>query len=83
MRVRIETWERVHRNVRGRSLLFLVFGAVGVVIGSFIGLMGIFLVVMDDGGLWERRSGVVLSIFGGFFPLAASVIMMWRRSSFE
>ena len=78
MRVRIETWERVHRNVRGRSLLFLVFGAVGVVIGSFIGLMGIFLVVMDDGGLWERRSGVVLSIFGGFFPLAASVIMIWR-----
>jgi tRNA A-37 threonylcarbamoyl transferase component Bud32 len=78
MRVRLDTYERVHRNVRGRSLLFLIFGALGVVVSSFIGLMGLLMFVMDNGGLWERRTGVVLGIFGGFFPLAASAIMLWR-----
>jgi tRNA A-37 threonylcarbamoyl transferase component Bud32 len=78
MRVRLDTYERVHASIRRRSLVLLVLGALGVVFGSFVGLLGVFMLFMTDGGLWENRAGVVLGLFGGVFPVTASVLMLWR-----
>ena len=33
---------------------------------------------MTEGGVWERRSGVFLSVFTGLFPLVGGALMFWR-----
>ncbi len=78
MRVRLEKYQSVHGSLRWRAVLLLGFGAVGAFLFSFVGLLGLLMLVMDNGGLWERRGGVVLAVFGGFFPFAGSLLMLWR-----
>lgn len=81
MLVRLDAYARVHRSMWLRAMIFLVFGSIGVVVSSAVLLMGVLLFLMpdsEDGGLWARRSGVVVGGFGGVFPLIASVVMVWR-----
>ena len=78
MRVRLDRFQSLHGGARFRALLLLGFGALGVVVASFLALVGVVMAFMPDGGIWERRGGVAFSIFGGVFPLLGAVAMLWR-----
>jgi serine/threonine-protein kinase len=78
MRVRLEKYQSVHGSLRWRSLALLVLGALGVVFSSFVGLMGVLMLLMGEGDLFQRRGGIVLGLFGGVFPFAGSLVMLWR-----
>jgi serine/threonine-protein kinase len=78
MRVRLDKYQSVHGSIRWRSLVFLVLGALGVVFSSFVGLIGVVMYLMTDGDFFQKRAGVFLGFFGGLFPMAAAVIMLWR-----
>jgi serine/threonine-protein kinase len=80
MRVHLDRFQRFHGGARFRALLLLGFGALGVVLSSFLLLMGGLMVLMPDGGLWENRGGFFLILFGGILPLLGAVVMIWRGS---
>jgi serine/threonine-protein kinase len=69
---------KAHGRLAWTSIALIVGGAIGTVFSSFGMLLGFLMIIMTDGGIWERRAGFVLAIFTGLFPLLASVVMLWR-----
>ena len=78
MRVRLDRFQSLHGGARFRALLFLGFGALGVVGASFFALAGVIMIFIPDEGSSEHFSGIFLAIFGGVFPLLGAVAMLWR-----
>jgi tRNA A-37 threonylcarbamoyl transferase component Bud32 len=71
-------YQKAHGRLSWTSIALVVGGAVGTVFSSFGMLLGVLMMIMTKGGMWERRAGFVLAIFTGVFPLLASVVMVWR-----
>jgi tRNA A-37 threonylcarbamoyl transferase component Bud32 len=78
LRVDLERYRTAHRALSWRSVLLIGIGSVGVVLSSFGVLLGVLLLVMPEGGLWENRAGFVVTFFCGAFPLIGSVLAVWR-----
>ncbi len=78
MRLRFDRYKEVHGRLQWTSILLLGGGGLGVALGSFSGWVGILMFFMTDGGIWERRAGVLLAVFTGLFPLAIGALMFWR-----
>jgi serine/threonine-protein kinase len=78
VRLDFAKYQQAHSRLSWTSILLIVGGAVGTVFSSFGMLLGFLMIIMTDGGVWERRSGFVLAIFTGLFPLLVSVVMLWR-----
>ena len=78
MRLRFDRYKEVHGRLQWTSVLLLGGGGVGVAAGSLSAWLGILMIFMTDGGLWERRAGVFLAIFTGIFPLGIGVLLVWR-----
>jgi tRNA A-37 threonylcarbamoyl transferase component Bud32 len=78
MRVRLEKYQRIHGSIRARALALLGCGGIGLFFFSFVGFLGLLMVVVEHATLWEMRSGIALGVFGGLFPFIGSGIMLWR-----
>jgi hypothetical protein len=78
VRLDFTRYQKAHARLSWTSIALIVGGAIGAVFSSFGMLLGVLLIIMTDGGVWERRSGFVLAIFTGFFPLLLSAVMLWR-----
>ena len=49
-------------------MVLLVLGALGVVLSSFVGLMGLLMFLMEEGDFFQKRAGVVLGLFAVPLP---------------
>jgi hypothetical protein len=78
MRLRFERYKEVQGRLGWTSVLLLIFGSLGLAFGSFSAWIGVLMFFMTDGGVWERRSGVFLTVFTGLFPLGIGALMVWR-----
>jgi tRNA A-37 threonylcarbamoyl transferase component Bud32 len=78
MQLRFDRYQEVTGRLQWTSLLLLGFGALGALVGSFCGWIGLLMFFMTEGGVWERRAGVLLTVFLGFFPLAIGSVMLHR-----
>ncbi len=78
MRVRLDKYQGAHTTMQTKTIFMIVCGSLGVVLFSFILLLGVLLIFMPDGTLWENRGGFFVAIFTGFFPLVVSVFVVWR-----
>src|SRR5687767_14534056 len=78
MRVRLDRYEATQKRIAFRSLMALILGGIGVIFASFVGLLGVLMVVMEEGGFWEMRAGIVIGVFGGFFPFIGAALLIWR-----
>ena len=78
MRLRFDRYKDVQGRLQWTSILLLALGALVLAAGSFSGWIGLLMLVMTDGGIWERRAGVFLTVFTGVFPFGIGVLMIWR-----
>src|SRR5512140_2048526 len=78
MRVRFDRYKEVHGRLQWTSVVLLAAGGLGVALGSLSGWLGILMIFMTDGGIWEHRAGVFLTVFTGIFPLGIGGVMIWR-----
>jgi tRNA A-37 threonylcarbamoyl transferase component Bud32 len=78
MQLRFDRYQEVTGRLQWTSLLMLGLGTLGVLVGSFCGWIGLLMFFMTEGGVWERRAGVFLSVFTGLFPLAIGALLIHR-----
>ena len=82
MRLRLDRYREVQGRLEWTSVLLLVFGGFGILVGTFslfVGVIMFFAPPDPEGGvLWQHRSAIFLSVFTGLFPLIVSGIMVWR-----
>jgi serine/threonine-protein kinase len=82
MRVRLERYEAADRAAQTRSVLAFVLGGLGGLVFGFVGFLGVLILLMPtkEGGdpVWERRSGIVLTVFLGAVPVTiAGLVIAW------
>ena len=79
MRFRADRYHKASLWLSLRSVALLIGGGVGVVVASFLSLMGLLLIATaDETGLHRRSPYFVLTIFGGLLPLALSALAVSR-----
>jgi tRNA A-37 threonylcarbamoyl transferase component Bud32 len=83
MRVRLDKYQGAHTSMQTKTIFMIICGSLGVVLFSFVLLLGILLIAVPEGTLWERRGGFFVAIFTGLFPLVASVFVVWKGFSFR
>lgn len=72
MRVRLDRYEAANRTMQGRTLIMFVIGGFGIVIGSFMAIMGLLMILLNEGDIVQNRAGVVLGFFLGVVPCTVS-----------
>ena len=77
MRVRLDRYEAARKSIGLRSMLLLVFGGVGAIVGGFLVILGLLILVMEEGDLWSARAGIVVG-FIGLVPTLLSALAIWR-----
>ena len=78
MRVRIDRYTQTSSSLSLRSWLYAILGAIALLIGTFGGVIGVLILAFTSGDIWERRSGIFLSLFTGLFPLTIGALLIWR-----
>ncbi|MBL8610447.1 MAG: serine/threonine protein kinase [Myxococcales bacterium] len=81
MRLRLERYREVQGRLEWTSIVLLVLGGIGVLVGTFslfVGSIMFFAPDPEGGVLWQHRSAIFLSVFTGLFPMIVSGIMIWR-----
>ncbi len=81
MRLRFDQYKEISGRLQWVSIAWLVTGGLCLAGGSLSGWLGLLMIFMTDGGVWERRSGMFLAVFTGFFPFALGALMVARGLS--
>jgi hypothetical protein len=77
MRLHFDRYQQAHSRLGWTSLLLIIFGGLGVTLGSLSAWIGLLMTFMTSGDFWERRAGVFLLVFTGIFPLLIGGLMAW------
>jgi hypothetical protein len=87
MRVRLDRYEAANRSMQGRTLVMFVLGGLGLVGGSFIAIMGLLMILLNEGDIVQNRAGVILGFFLGVVPCTVASILIGvgvkQRSKFR
>jgi serine/threonine-protein kinase len=78
MRFRVDRFQRARFWLTARAVSLLGLGGLGVVLGSFLTLMGVLMIATSDESLYGRGPYFVLTAFGGVLPLALGAFFLVR-----
>lgn len=76
MRVRLDRYEAANRTMQGRTLVMFVLGGFGLVGGSFIAIMGLLMILLNEGDIVQNRAGIILGFFLGVVPCTVAGIFI-------